>query len=227
MAFVTFKLENGARQVDMVYATQAEANSAAQANTNLTAHTGNVNEDVIPGDFITSAGALLSAPPAAVRDKREEGEHRSQIQTAFLSYVAARPVWIPELSSANDQAGLKAADRWAIMTCALADQIVEGNYLSGQSRSTRNDFIEHLRKELADDPRAGYNRLRNLPKGTPGVSGRDAWAGVATSGGSAIYSDMVGGTLGQPKDPDGAFSAVSGVTIPAKFDPSQPTLRRP
>ena len=186
MAFVTFKLEQGARQVDMVFATQAEANSAAAANTALAAHTGNVNEDVIPGDFITSAGALLSAPPAAVRDKREEGEHRRQIQTAFLAYVDARPVWVFGTSVTNDQDGLRAADRWAIMTCALADNIVAGNYLSGQSRNTRNDFIEHLRKELADDPRAGYNRLRNLPK-----TSRDNWAGVHTGGTSPVYSDMV------------------------------------
>ena len=221
MAFVTFKLENGARQVDMVFATQAEANSAAQANTNLTAHTGNVNEDVIPGDFITSAGALLSAPPAAVRDKREEGEHRRQIQTAFLAYVSERPSWVLETSVSNDQVALRAADRWAIMTCALADQIVEGNYLSGQSRSTRNDFIEHLRKELGDNPRAAYNRFRNTK------TARDAWAAITTAGGDGVRSDMVTNTLGQPQDPDGSTTAVSGVTVPAKFDPSQPDLRRP
>ena len=221
MPFVVYKLEDGARLVEMVYATQAEATSAAAGNPEWTAHSGNVNEDVNPGDFINAAGALLSAPPAAVRNKRENATHKDQVQEAFLAYAAARPVWIPQLSSANDIAGLQAADRWAIMTCALADNIVDGGYLSSQSRNTRNDFIEHLRKELADDPRAGYNRLRNLSK-----TGRDAWAAVATSGGSTIYSDMVTGTLGQPKDPDGSFNAVSGVTIPSKFDPSQPGLRR-
>ena len=146
--FVTYKLTDGHREVVMVYATQAEATSAAAGDSNLFAQTGAVNSDVKPGDFITSTGSLLSAPPAAVRDKREESDHRRQIQTAFLAYVAERPAWVLETSVANDRTTLAAADRWAVMTCALADQIVEGNYLSGQSRNTRNDFIEHLRKEL-------------------------------------------------------------------------------
>ena len=220
MAFVTYKLEQGSRQVDMVYATQAEANSAAAGNVNLTAHTGNVNEDVIPGDFITSAGALLAAPPAAVRNEREKPEHRSLTQTAFLEYQAARPVWLAHSGVTNDQQGLMAADKWAFMACVLIDQIVDEGYLKTQSRSTRNDFIEHILKNLRET-RAPYDRLRG------NATNRQAWAELSLTANQPVYSDMVTGTLGTPQDPSGTAAVVSSLTIPAKFDPTQPTLRRP
>lgn len=223
MAFVTYKDNDGEREVVGVYLMQQGATDAAATDPNLTAHTGNVNDNVMPGDFITRSGTLLSAPPSRIRDKLIGPEHRTQIQEAFRIYLAGRPVWVPSAGTTNDQTALQAADKWAIMSAALADQIVEGNYLSGRSitRSTREDFIEHIVKFLRDDPRAAYNRLRNSK------TNRDAWAAVNIAGGQVIQSDMVTGTLGQPQDPDGSLTAVTGVAVPSKFDPSQPGLRRP
>ena len=220
MPFVVFKLEEGARLIEMVYATQAEANSAAAGNPNWTAHVGNVNENVNPGDFITSSGSLLSAPPAAVRNNREKPEHRSQTQAAFLEYQAARPVWLAHSGVTNDQQGLMAADKWALMACVLIDQIVDEGYLKTQSRTTRNDFIEHILKNLRD-VRAPYDRLRG------NATNRQAWAQLNLQANQPVYSDMVTGTVGTPQDPSGTAAVVSSLTIPAMFDPTQPTLRRP
>lgn len=223
MAFVTYKDNDGEREVVGVYLLQTDANTAAATDPNLTAYVGSVNDNVIPGDFITRGGALLSSPPSRIRDKLIGPEHRNQIQEAFHSYLGERPVWVPASGTANDQTALQAADKWAIMSAALADQIVEGNYLAGRTitRNTREDFIEHIVKSLRDAPRAAYNRLRNSK------TNRDAWAAVNIAGGQTIQSDMVTGTLGQPQDPDGSLTAVTGVAVPSKFDPSQPGLRRP
>ena len=43
---------------------------------------------------------------------------------------------------------------------------------------------------------------------------------------ATIYSNIVTTVLGTPKDPDNAYTAVTGVTIPDNFDPSQDNLRR-
>ena len=218
--FVTYRLTNGAREVVMVYATQPEAANAAAGDAALFAQTGAVNSDVKPGDFITSTGSLLSAPPAAVRDEREKPEHRSLTQAAFLEYQAGRPVWLAHSGVTNDQQGLQAADKWAFMAAVLIDHIVEEEYLKTQSRSTRNDFIEHILKNLRE-VRAPYDRLRG------NATNRQAWAQLNLQAGQPVYSDMVSGTLGQPQDPSGTAAVVSSLTIPSKFDPTQPTLRRP
>ena len=221
MAFVTFKTELGARQVDMVYATQAEANSAAAQNPNLTAHTGNVNEDVNPGDYINSAGALLSAPPAAIQHRDERVQHKAEVRDVFNAWVERRNDWQTGLGlDDNHEDALKAADRWAYHACATADALVDFNYLPSLSLTNRNSFIEHIIKALRDDDRDAYDRFLSTK------TARDAWSAVNCRDGQQIYSDMLSGTPGVPQDPDGSFTALgSTITIPTGFDPSRETLR--
>ena len=172
MAFVTFKTELGARQVDMVFATQAEANSAAAQNPNLTAHTGNINEDVVPGDYINSAGALLSAPPAAIRNRDAATDHKAQIRDEFTAWVLRRNTWMGGLGlDDNHEDALKAADRWAYHSAATADVLVDFNYLPSLSLTNRNSFIEHIIKALRDDDRDAYERY------LASKTARDAWSG--------------------------------------------------
>lgn len=221
MAFVTFKLELGARQVDMVFATQTEANTAAAQNPNLTAHSGNINENVVPGDYINSAGALLSAPPAAIQHRDERVAHKGEIRDEFLSWVLRRNTWMDGLGlDDNHEDALKAADRWAYHACATADALVDFGYLPSLSLTNRNSFIEHITKALRDDDRDAYERF------LASKTARDAWSAVSCRDGQLIYSDFLGGTPGTPQDPDGSFNSLgSTITIPTKFDPSRPTLR--
>ena len=221
MAFVVFKLEEGGRLVEMVYATQAEANSAAAGNAAWTAHTGNVNEDVNPGDFISSSGALLAAPPAAVRNVREGAEYRSQIQTEFNAWVGRRPTWLADIGSDNEESASTGALKQIYMMAALGDQIIAGNYLAGQSRTNRNSFVEHIVKAIRDDYREAYDRLLNASANV-----RNQWNSVSVADKAPVYSNIVTSTLGTPKDPDTSYTAVSGVTVPDNFDPSQNGLRR-
>ena len=221
MAFVTFKTELGARQVDMVFATQAEANSAAAQNPNLTAHTGNINEDVVPGDYINSAGALLSAPPAAIRNRDAATDHKAQVRDEFTAWVLRRNTWMDGLGlDDNHEDALKAADRWAYHSAATADVLVDFNYLPSLSLTNRNSFVEHIIKALRDDDRDAYERFLSSK------TARDAWSAVSCRDGQLIYSDMLSGTPGTPQDPDGSFNSLgSTITIPTKFDPSRLTLR--
>ena len=206
-----------------IFFSQANANAKANTETFLTAFPRGINNsEVDVGMYInTTTGAITSTVPAAERDKLEEEDHRAQVRDAFLAYLAGRPVWIPQSGTDNDKAGLEAADKWVIMACALIDNIVAGNYLSGQTRNTRNDFIEHIIKNIRE-VRAPYNRLRAEK------TIRDAWSGANIAGGQAIYSDMITSSLGQPQNPDGSYTIISPrINIPQKFDPSQEGLRRP
>ena len=207
--------------MDMVFATQAEANSAAAQNPNLTAHTGNINEDVVPGDYINSAGALLSAPPAAIRNRDAATDHKAQIRDEFTAWVLRRNTWMGGLGlDDNHEDALKAADRWAYHSAATADVLVDFNYLPSLSLTNRNSFVEHIIKALRDDDRDAYERFLSSK------TARDAWSAVSCRDGQLIYSDMLSGTPGTPQDPDGSFNSLgSTITIPTKFDPSRLTLR--
>ena len=220
--FVTYKLTDGAREVVMVYATQAEATSAAAGDASLFAQTGGVNSDVKPGDFITSTGSLLSAPPSAVRNEREKVDYKSQIQTEFIAWMTRRPDWLSDLGNEDHQAAMVGAMKQTYMLAALGDQIIEGNYLASQSRGNRNSFIEHIIKAIRDDYRQSFDRLFAASK-----SVRDGWNAVNVGDSQTIHSNIITSTLGTPKDPDTSNTTVTGVTIPTKFDPSQEGLRIP
>ena len=231
MAFVTYKLERSARRVEMVYETQGEANSAASGQTTIFAQTGSVNDRVQPGDFINSAGHLLTSVPAGVRDEREKGQFKDQIQDAFSSWVQRRPLWLVDAYSANRTIGnnyisaQEAASRGSlkqiIMLAALGDAIIEGHYLSGLTRTNRNSFIEHIVKAINDDYRGLYDGLINAS-----ATARNNWSSASVEDKAQVYSNIITSTLGTPKDPDTSYTAVSGVTIPDNFDPSQEGLRR-
>ena len=220
--FVTYKLTETEREVVMVYATQTEATTAAAGDITLFAQTGAVNSDVKPGDFITSTGSLLSAPPAAVRNVREGVNFKTQIQTEFVAWMNRRPSWLSDLGDEDHKTAMTAAMKQIWMLAALADAVIEGNYLSSQSRSVRNGFIEHCIKAIRDDYREAFDRLFTASKTV-----RDGWDNVSVQDGQTIYSNILTGTVGTPKDPDTSRVAVSGVTIPTKFDPSQDNLRIP
>ena len=223
--FVTYKLTRGHREVVMVYATDNEATNAAAGDSNLFAQTGAVNSDVKPGDFITATGSLLSAPPADVRNEREKVDYKSQIQTEFIAWMNRRPDWLTTqggLGDTDHQHSMLGAEKQIFMLAALGDQIIEGNYLSGQSRTNRNSFIEHIVKAIADDYREAFDRLFTAAK-----SVREGWSGVNVADGQVIHSNIITSTLGTPKDPDTSNTTITGVTIPTKFDPSQDNLRIP
>ena len=220
MAFVVYKLEDGARLVEMVYATQTEANSAAGGNPAWTAHTGNVNENVNPGDFINAAGHLLSAPPAAVREKREIPELKSQIQVEFNAWVARRPTWLADIGSTTEQAASTGALKQIYMMAALGDQILDGGYIRGSAN--RNSFTEHIIKAIRDDYRQAYDRLADPAASTA----RNQWNSVSVADKAPIFSNVISSTLGVPKDPDTSYTRATGATIPDNFDPSQDNLRR-
>ena len=175
-----------------------------------------------PGDFITSTGALLPAPPAAVRDVREGVDYKAQIQAAFNGWVSRRPDWIAQIGTVADQEAATGALKQIYSLAALGDQIIEGNYLASQSRTNRNSFIEHIIKAINDDYREAYDRL---VEATPD-SVRTNWSNATVTDKSTIYSNIITSTLGTPKDPDTSYTAVTGVDYPDNFDPSQDTLRR-
>ena len=221
MAFVTYKLEQSARRVEMVYETQGEANNAASGQTTIFAYTGTVNDRVQPGDFINASGHLLTSVPAGVRDEREKGQFKDQIQDAFTSWVQRRPNWLADIGSETEEKSSTGALKQVFMLAALGDAIIEGHYLSGISRTNRNSFIEHIVKAINDDYRGMYDGLLNAS-----TSVRDNWDGVSVADKAQVYSNIITSTLGTPKDPDTSYTAVSGVTIPDNFDPSQEGLRR-
>ena len=220
--FVTYKLTNGHREVVMVYATQVEATNAAAGDSNLFAQTGAVNSDVKPGDFITTTGSLLAAPPADVRNEREKIDYKSQIQAAFNDWVARRPDWIAQIGTVANQEASTGALKQIYSLAALGDQIIEGNYLASQSRTNRNSFIEHIVKAIQDDYREAYDRLAEASPD----SVRTNWSNANVADKQVIYSNILTSTVGTPKDPDTSYTAVTGVDYPDNFDPSQDNLRR-
>lgn len=209
MAFVVWKTENGGRRVDGVYKTQAAANAAAAGNAALTAHTGSVNDNVEPGRYINSAGALLSTPPAAVLAANELTNWKARIVAGFIEGWEAEPDWRYELTGGAD--AKNAAFVYRYHQTALAYLIADQQVFTSMTRSNRNDTIEHIWKELR---KPAFKRFNDTTKTI-----RDAWAGLSTDDGAAVNTDLVTARSGTVRagEPDGTRIPVTGATIPAKF----------
>ena len=207
MAFVTYKLENNARRVEMVYKTQAEATSAASGD--VLAFTGSVNDNVEPGRYISSTGALLSSVPAATRDAGELLSNRALISEAFLTGENSEPRWQRDIDDSAAEY-LKAASRWRYLGAALADRIAAQQLFSSFNRNTRNNTVEHIVKEIRT---SAYSRMAGLTK-----SVRDNWVGAGTGDGANIYSDILN-TNGSTRTPDGRYTQIPSATIPANYNP--------
>lgn len=211
MAYVTYKLVDGGRQVDGVFRTQSEANSAARASAAITAQGTRVSDAVETGDYINSAGHILGKSPniASVRNAQQLRQLHGNIQGAFQAGVDVqrRGDWRRNIRA--DGGNRNAAIRYRYHHAALAWQIAGAALFGSLSRSDRFDLVEHVVKELSTDL---YRWFRKDVT----TSRRDAWAALAVSDGTAIRSDLVS-AAGAARQPDGSTITVTGATIPTGF----------
>ena len=207
MAFVTYKLENGWRRVEAVYRTQAEAAAAAAGN--ILAFTGSVSNDVEPGRYINAAGSLQSGIPSPVQVAAEEIGWQARIREAYLQGYQAEPLWRWETGLDTDVTARSAGTRYRYHQAALAWVISDKTVFGGFNRSTRNNTVEHIVKEIR---KPVFRRFLDASKTT-----RDAWNAIATSDGQEIRSDLITPTGVARSQLDGVTNAVPGATIPTKF----------
>ena len=116
MAYVTYDataLGSGVHVVRGVYATQAEANTAASGDSDLTAYTGVIDNDVQPGNYLDpSTGMFVTFQAESAADNR-----RAQVKR-----------WLSQDFDAANLIGWSAAD---------SDKVTSGEY-SGLSKRAAN-----------------------------------------------------------------------------------------
>ena len=208
MAFVTYKLENGARRVEVPYATQAEANTAAAAGgAALLAFVGRVSDDVEPGDYITARGVIFT--PVAAQTAAQVGQLRGEIQDAFKEAMDTLQMGEWRRFILNDGANLTAARDYAYHQAALGWGIADSSVFASLSRTNRDDLVEHLVKQLQTDLYRWFGK-------DVSTSNRSAWTTTSTADGAQIYTDLAS-TTGAARSPDGTRTAITGATIPTGF----------
>ena len=211
MAFVVWISDAGARKIPLngVFETQAEANSAAAGNPDWTAHSGSVNDNVEPGDFINSAGSLLSAEPAAVRRAKDEANWKARIRQGFIDGWENEPRWRMTFGLEHNTEAESASTIYRYHQAALAWVIADRVLYASRSDNDRDSLVEHVWKTMRVP---AYRRFADADKAV-----RDAWNAVSVADGQVIRTDLLTSAGVARSSEDGAVISVTGSAIPAKF----------
>ena len=138
MAFVTYNAtaETGTiHRVVMPYETQAAANTAAAGDTDLTARTGSVDDNVEPGWFIDTSDGSVSKTRTVTSVETRRGQVIRWLQTEFDT--ANLSLW-----SASDDATAISDGRWGGLRPRTANTIAWAEMI---------DRAAHVDSNLTDD----------------------------------------------------------------------------
>ena len=211
-------------EVIAVFDTTAKANTFAAQVSSWAVTSVNNEPDVDVGWWVTdtvSPGAVSETPPAAITTAAVRTTWRSDISSAYLTFVAQIPFWRETAAvSTTISASLTATVKWGVHQAAMASQLASATPLfASLTAAQRSSLIEHILDAL--------NRFAGtvLADFEGDATKRGNWAGVSIADGAAIHTDLASST-GTERNRDGTFTALSGQgsTIPSKFTPENPSL---
>lgn len=214
------------RVVAAVFATQAEADARAGAETFETNFTGAVSDDVDVGWWLETAGgsrgtvtAALPADAIPAADA-DAAAWRLRLHLAWRAYVAGNPAtarqdWWPRIVGSDD--ALIATDRWAYAQIALGDVIAGGGVAALGTRVLREAAISHVETAISTLGRTWYAVMRS------NANRRADWSGGSVAANARLYSDLFSNAYAI-RAADGTWTQLSA-RMPAGFQPDSRTLR--
>ena len=187
----------------------------------------NFNEiNELIGKAVSSTGVISDyTPSSSIANAQRTTDWKYRLYNAFQVYndsalTTSRQDWWPSMSGTNGTQALIATDKWAYQQIALGDLIADRTYGAGTTtEAIRETAIAHIVNIISTLGKTWYGVML-------GNSGpRGSWAGSNLNDGGLIYSDIITASTLAAISPNGAFTPLSGATIPTGFKVDTPTLR--
>ena len=182
--------------------------------------------DELIGKAVSNTGVISDYTPSdAIANAERTTDWKYRLYNAFQVYndsalTTSRQDWWPSKSGSNGTQALIATDKWAYQQIALGDLIADRTYgADATTEAIRETAIRHIETVISTAGKTWYGVML-------GNSGRrGSWAGSNINDEGLIYSDIITASTLAAISPDGAFTPLSGATIPAGFQVDTPTLR--
>ena len=212
MAFVTYRTA-APSTVAGVYPTQTAANTAAAADTTLTAYTGSVSNSAEPGMFFdATAGTASAAPPSAVAAGLREKDWLRRLGTNYTAGMRMAERWWPDeakTSTVRDRSTqvltVELAHWWRDLH-SIAASCVAKRILASMTDAQREAVVAHAEALLA----AGIIRIwYRVGVGLSASAAGPAGYRASVAGGYTDAYTITANVL-TPRTPDYSWNLIAG-----------------